>query len=117
MNQFQKKIERISLLVTFCLSVFGWILFDFKVFAGIWIGCMCALIGFRMIVKMALHLQPDAQKAKKQGIAGYISRYVFYGFIFVICAIKGIPLLSVLAGIMAHKVSLLIYTAIEKEDA
>lgn len=117
MNRFQKRIETISLFVTIPVSITGWILFYFNVFAGIWIGCMCALIGFRMIVKMTKSLNPDEQKAKKQGVFSYTMRYFFYGMILFICAYKGIPVLSVLAGIMCHKASLLIYTAIEKEDA
>ena len=48
----------------------------------------------------------------------FLSRIVIIcGMILFICAYKGIPVLSVLAGIMCHKASLLIYTAIEKEDA
>ncbi|MGM9913121.1 ATP synthase subunit I [Floccifex sp.] len=117
MKEFQSKVEKISLIVTLIASVIIWIFFGFNAFLGIWIGCMCALIGFRMIIKMAKNLNPDENKAKKQGITSYTFRYLFYGVVLAVSAFRGIPILSVLAGIMCHKASLLIYTAIEKEDA
>ena len=118
MNSMQKKIEELSLLVSLPVSIIGMILFDQKnVFIGVWIGCMAGLMGFNMIIQMAKNLNPDSQEAKKQGRGGYALRYLVYGIILFISAYMGVPVLSVLAGMMCHKASLLIYSAIGKEDA
>ena len=118
MNSMRKKVEELSLLVSLPVSIIGMILFEQKtVFIGVWIGCMMGLIGFNLIIQMTQNLNPDGQKAEKQGRGGYALRYLVYGIILFISAYKGIPVLSVLAGMMCHKASLLIYSAIGKEDA
>lgn len=118
MNRMQKRIELLSLLVTIPVSIVGFIIFkDKNVLVGVWIGCLTALIGFRMIVQMAKMLNPDEEGAKKQGYRGYVFRYFMYGGIMFISAYVGVPILSVLAGMMCHKASLFIYSAIGKEDA
>lgn len=114
----QKRIEVISLLVTVLVSIVGFIIFkDKNVFVGIWIGCMTGLIGFRMIIQMANMLNPNEEGAKKQGYQSYVFRYFIYGGIMFASAYVGVPVLSVLAGMMCHKASLFIYSAIGKEDA
>lgn len=118
MNRLQKRVERISLIVAIPISILGGILFkDKNVFIGVWLGDLIALIGFRMIIRMAKNLQVDVEDAKKQGNVSYVTRYFFYGAMILLCAIMGVPVLSILAGMMCHKASLIIYTAVEKEDA
>lgn len=118
MNRMQKRIEFISLITTIPISIIGFVIFkDKNVLVGIWIGCCLALIGFRMIVQMAKMLDQDEEGAKKQGYRGYVFRYFMYGSIMLVCAYVGVPVLSILAGMMCHKVSLFIYSAFGKEDA
>ena len=75
--------------------------------AGLWIGLAGALTGYVMICRMALRLRVDHPAA----IAGlqYLIRLLLYGILMLAALVAGIHPLWVLAGMTAHKVSILIW--------
>lgn len=75
--------------------------------AGLWIGLIGALVGYGMICRLAMRLHADHPAA----IAGlqYLIRLLLYGILTLAALVAGIHPLWVLAGMLAHKVSILIW--------
>ncbi len=122
MNELQhmnKRVIQITLILTLIISAASGIIFSsnwMKVVLGVWIGAATGLIGFRMIQSMALSLDTDPDNGQKQGRQGYLERYGLYALIFFAAAFLHIPVLALLAGFMAHKISLFVFAYLERED-
>lgn len=118
MDVLQKQnrfILYISILCNVPMSIAAWLFFDIKSFLGTWTGVALGLIGYHMIVAMAVSLNQE-EDSKAKGRNSYIVRYAFYGIVLAVMTMLGIPTLSMLAGFMIHKASLLIYASKERKD-
>lgn len=103
------KIRIVSVVASVILGLIGWVILRDKFwFAGVVIGCMAALIGFNMILKLTYTVQES--NSVKATFSNYLLRYVFYGCIFALAIVKGISALSLLVGFVAHKVVIFVYT-------
>lgn len=69
-------------------------------------GCLGGLIGFFMICAMAERLCADTRPAAV--FAHYVLRWLFYGTLLLLAMQGGIHPLWVLAGLLAHKLSILL---------
>lgn len=101
MERYRRQIIRCSLL----MAALAGMLFP-ACAAGIWIGCLGGLIGFFMICAMAERLCADTSPAAV--FAHYVLRWLFYGALLLSAMQGGIHPLWVLAGLLAHKLSILI---------
>lgn len=103
------KIRIISVLFSVILGGIGWIILKDKFwFAGVVIGCMAALIGFNMILKLSYTVQEG--NSTRATYANYMLRYVFYGCIFALAIVNGISALALIVGFVAHKIVIYGYT-------
>lgn len=119
LRYMNKRVIQITLILTLIISVIAGFLFSSNwlyVVIGIWIGAGTGLIGFRMIQSMAVSLDTDPEHSEKQGRQGYLERYGLYTLIFAAAAFLHVPVLAMLAGFMAHKISLFVYAYLERED-
>lgn len=68
-----------------------------------------------MIVRMSesIELYEDASKA---GYAGYLRRYVIYALIFGLSAWRGVNVIALLAGMLCHKASILLYVFLHRKE-
>lgn len=111
------KMSRPILVRTFLLtigaSIIGMVLWDWKVFIGIWWGSFMGLIGYRMICSMVRNL--TVEDGKSQGMKSYAFRYMFYMIGMLGLVFLHIPVLAGLVGLMAHKAAILLST-IERKD-
>lgn len=112
MKRMNEIVLRLTILLGLVVSVVTGILFGYQGVIGVWIGVIMALIGYRMIVNMALTLDDSDPQAK--GRTNYMMRNGLYALVMVIAYFAGIPLLAVVAGYLAHKASLLMYTVLER---
>ncbi len=119
LRYMNKRVIQITLILTLIISVIAGFLFSSNwlyVVIGVWIGAAAGLIGFQMIQSMAVSLDTDPENSQKQGRQGYLERYGLYALIFSVAAFLHVPVLAMLAGFMAHKISLFVYAYLERED-
>lgn len=84
---------------------------EFKTISmGIVIGSFTGMMGFTMIVNMAAHVDGDTMDVKAGAFRSYTQRYLIYAVIFAMSASMGVNVIALLAGMLAHKASILIYT-------
>ena len=119
MQQMNKKIVKYTLIFSLFCSLVCAVIFHsqmIQVFIAVWIGCLTGLVGYRMIVQMALNIPTDEIAGKKIGTQEYMKRYLMYGLVLVICQLMELPILAVLVGLMCNKGAILLYALKEKED-
>lgn len=116
MKQLNEQITKITLALGLVVGVAGGIVFqDWKVILGILIGSLTGLIGYFMIVQMAMNLPDNEKTGNRTGIINYGLRYAVYTGIFAICVFYlHISVISLLVGILSHKGSIYIYSIKEK---
>ncbi len=112
-----KEIRALSLLLALICSLLALALFfeAWKaVLAGIWIGVCTGLMGFGMIVAMSERLTPDVD-GRRIGMSSYARRFLLYTLIFVLAVHSGVSVFALLAGMLCHKGSILLYTFIHRK--
>ena len=62
-----------------------------------------------------INIPSNEMDGKKVGTQGYMKRYLFYGFILVLCHYLDFNLIGVLIGMMCNKGAILIYALIERK--
>lgn len=77
---------------------------------GIVIGAFTGMMGFNMIVNMASKINGESVDVKARAFRSYTRRYLIYAVIFALSASVGVNIVALLAGMLAHKASILIYT-------
>ncbi len=111
LDRMSKEIRLYTLLLTLVVTLVSILLFPKAgkaVPVGVLIGSLSGMIGFQMILRMASSLEP--QGARMKAYRSYLLRYLIYAAIFAISIAQGVHALALLAGILAHKASFLIYT-------
>ena len=114
----KKEIRRISLSLSVAAALVSSVIFKdsfSSIGVGILIGTLSGLIGFNMIVRMSesIELYEDASKA---GYAGYLRRYFIYALIFGLSAWRGVNVIALLAGMLCHKASILLYVFLHRKE-
>lgn len=118
MNEEIKTMSRTIRIITLLVTVVA-VLISFlfgaslKVSIGIIAGAMIGIIGFSMIVLMSETISQN-QNPKARAYRSYLLRYIFYGCMFALFMLRGVPVLSLLAGMLCHKSSMYIYAFINK---
>lgn len=113
-TSMNKKIVTYSLLIGISVAIVSGLLFnDIYVLAGVLVGLITGLIGYAMIVQMALSLKPDEKLSKRQGAANYIVRYIIYAVIFGFFAYFKFSVIALLVGFLCHKLSIFVYAILE----
>ncbi|MGN1344132.1 MAG: hypothetical protein ACI4U3_06090 [Traorella sp.] len=105
--KMMKKVGLYSIIITLVVMVISLIFKDKTITLGIGLGCMIGLIGFNMILQFGYR---NEETGRKSGFMNYMSRYLFYICMFVLCAFLGANILSLLVGFMCHKVAIYVYS-------
>ena len=120
MNEIQvmsKKIIEWSVFFTAGVSILAGFFFqDIKVVLGIILGQVIALVGYLIIVRMALSLGTDEKAGKSQGMTGYLVRYLLYACFFGFGAYTGLSVIALLIGFLCHKAAILLYAYQQRKD-
>ena len=98
----------IAVLISFLLGA------SIKVSIGIIAGAMIGIIGFSMIVLMSETISAN-QNPKARAYRSYLFRFLFYGCMFALFMLRGIPILSLLIGMLCHKTSMYVYTFMKRK--
>lgn len=106
-----KKVGLYSICITIVAMIVSLIFKDKTVTLGIGLGCMIGLIGFNMILQWGYSVEGNG---KKSGHRNFLSRYLFYGCMFVLCYIVGANILAMLVGFLCHKISIYVYSFTRK---
>lgn len=116
LKELSKQITIFTLLLGIGVGIVGGLVFrNWLVSLGIIIGNLTGLLGYYMIVQMAMNLSGDEKTGKKTGLFNYSVRYLVYAAIFYGCVFYlKISVISLLAGILSHKASIYIYSILEK---
>lgn len=113
-TSMNKKIVIYSLLIGISVAIIAGLLFnDIYVLVGVLVGLGTGLIGYAMIVQMALSLKPDEKLSKRQGAANYMVRYIIYAVIFGFFVYLNISIIALLVGFLCHKLSIFVYALLE----
>lgn len=107
------EVRGITMIIMVILALVAWLLFPGEVKSismGIIIGAITGMMGFTMIVNMAERIDGDTMDVKARAFRSYTRRYLAYALIFALSAIAGVNVIALLAGMLAHKASILIYT-------
>lgn len=80
------------------------------------LGAAVCELGLYMICSMANGLHPDCSGMKTKGASSYVLRYLMYGLVLFAGAWFGLPVLGMLAGLLAGKGSLLVYALQERKE-
>jgi len=108
-----KEVRLTTVILTLLLTLLSAVAFPGmgkSIPVGIIIGALTGLIGFNMILRMASHIQPDMVDVKARAYRSYLHRYLVYAGIFALSISQGVNAIALLAGMLAHKASFLIYT-------
>lgn len=107
------EVRLITAILMVLLAVISLVVFpgEFKtVSMGIVIGSFTGMMGFTMIVNMAEKIDGDSLDVKSRAFRSYTRRYLVYAVVFAMSASMGVNVIALLAGMLAHKASILIYT-------
>lgn len=77
---------------------------------GILIGGFSGLWGFAIIISMSARIDGNTTDVKAFAFRSYTRRYLMYAVIFVLSVSQGASIFALLAGMLLHKGSILIYT-------
>ncbi len=77
---------------------------------GILIGGFSGLWGFAMIVSLCERIDGSTMNAKAYAFRSYTRRYLMYAVVFVLSVSQGANIFALLAGMLLHKGSILLYT-------
>lgn len=83
---------------------------------GLLWGALIAQAGLWMICQMVEGLGPSIKAEKKKGMAGYYVRYLFYALCLLLGVWMHFSILTMLAGILIGKASLVVYSVKERKD-
>ena len=120
MNQeiktMSKTIRIITLIEMTIVVLISFLLgYNKEVLIGIVAGALIGIIGFSMIVLMSETISQN-QNPKGKAFRSYLVRYIFYGCMFALFMLRGIPVLSLLVGMLCHKTSMYIYTFMKRKE-
>ncbi len=76
---------------------------------GLAAGSLVGLLGFAMIVHMSNSIMTEGQKSA-QAYHSQLHRYLLYGGVMAIWIYRGGNVIALITGLLAHKVSIFIYT-------
>lgn len=113
LKRMTKEICLITLGLTLILMMGSVVLFPTmrkSVSLGIGIGSLTGVLGFVMIVRMAKSMINAEEDEGSRAYQSQMRRYLLYGGVIAICIWRGGNVFALLAGILAHKASILIYT-------
>lgn len=125
MSDGLKRIIKDSFYITLALDAVLLVLFWFlwpvsgraSACLGVVYGSAVAMAGLVMICSMVNGLTVSVQKGKSKGRTGYYLRYVFYAVCLGLGAwLMKFSVLAMLAGIIAQKASLVLYSLKERKD-
>ena len=125
MSDGLKRIIKDSFYITLALDAVLLVLFWFlwpvsgrtSACLGVVYGSAVAMTGLVMICSMVNGLTVSVQKGKSKGRTGYYLRYVFYAVCLGLGAwLMKFSVLAMLAGIIAQKASLVLYSLKERKD-
>lgn len=77
---------------------------------GILIGGFSGLWGFSMIISLCEKIDGSTMNAKAYAFRSYTRRYLMYTIVFVLSVSQGANIFALLAGMLLHKGSILLYT-------
>lgn len=116
MDETRKMAHEVRLITAILMLILAggaWVIFPdgFRsISMGIVIGAFTGMMGFNMIVHMADRIDGDSLDVKARAFRSYTRRYLLYAVIFAMSAMVGVNIIALLAGMLAHKASILIYT-------
>ena len=120
-RKMMMEIRGITLLMTGIGCVLAALLFPSiwkQAVGGVAIGAFTGLMGFNMISNMVSRIDGEMADMKARAFRSYTRRYLLYAIIFGLSAIAGMPIAALLAGMLLHKLSILMYSwKNRKEDA
>lgn len=112
------EIRKITIILGLIVSGLSLIIFqgEFSTIGlGVMIGALTGMIGFNMIVHMCNHIELYGNP-KAKGYSSYVKRYAVYAIIFMISVYKGINVFALFAGMICHKVAILIYVFLHRKE-
>lgn len=89
---------------------------SWKAALGVWIGAALSYAGLLMIIAWASSLVPE-NATKLKSACNYALRYGMYAGVMFFFTFLGIPVLSMLAGFLAGKASLIFYSLKNRKEA
>lgn len=107
-----KEISLITLGITLLLIVGSALLapaMSKQVSLGLAVGSLIGLLGFAMIVHMSNSIMTEGEQTDR-AYHSQLHRYLLYGGVIAIWIYRGGNVIALIAGILAHKASILIYT-------
>lgn len=116
--RMNREIRWISLLLMTIVAIICALIWRdqiLNVAGGVIIGAFTGLIGFQMINHMSANIE-HASNAKFKGYISYMIRYIFYALIFAISIVRGINVFALLAGVVCHKLSIIVYSVRYREE-
>lgn len=75
---------------------------------GIILGALSGVLSFQMIIRSCDKIDGDMPYVKQFAYNSYLKRYLLYFVIFGASAYKGVEVLSLLVGILLHKVAIVL---------
>lgn len=112
-ERMAKEIDCIAVALTGLLMIASLVLFPKAVKAvtlGIGIGSLTGFIGFHMILRMSKNIVEGALNGQGNAYLAYLHRSLLYAAIFGFSIYRGVNVIALLTGMLAHKASILIYT-------
>lgn len=100
----------IAVLISFLLPIRS-----LYIAIGIIAGGLIGIIGFQMIVHLSASIELY-ENPKGQGMRSYVLRYIFYACTFALFMWKGVPILSLLVGMLCHKTSMYVYALLHRKE-
>lgn len=115
MNHEIRLISLILMGITAAICALIWSDQIVNIAGGVMIGTCTGLIGFQMINAMSASIEQSGN-AKLKGYTSYLTRYALYAIIFALCITRGINVFALLAGVLCHKASIIVYTVRYREE-
>ena len=106
-----KKVGVYSIGITAVAMIISLFFKDKTITLGIGLGCMIGLVGFNMILQWGYSVEGNGKKAGHQN---FLSRYLFYACMFVLCYVVGANILALLIGFLCHKAAIYVYSFTRK---
>lgn len=117
-TRMSQDIRKITIILTVLVCGASVLLFKghFRTIGiGIIIGSCCGIIGFNMINNLANRLEM-MDNVKTKTYQSYVRRYALYTLVFALSVYKGVAILALLAGMLCHKASIVIYVILHRKE-
>lgn len=118
LTNMNREIRRLTIIIALLAGGVSILVFQGafqSITIGIFIGALCGIIGYNMIVHLSKTIEYYGNP-KAKGYSSYVKRYAIYTVIFALSIYRGVNIFALFVGMLCHKVAILMYVFLHRKE-